>query len=180
MTPVNLVVLAVLVFSIYLGWSLSRGYARGIRLYAIAAVVALSLLGAAAAQALGVPGLVESLNVVALALSLGALPSSPALWEDQVRADLNSARLYQPMLPADVLSWKAWLKVVNRLGARGAALCYLGIFIVALLLDLVALLSATQTVDRAFALAPLSAPGLLAVLSTVWLYRAARRLVPNA
>jgi hypothetical protein len=180
MTPVQLLVLGVLIFSIYLGWSLSRGHTRGVRLYLVALVVALSLFGAAASQVLGVPALVESLNVMAPALSLGALPSGPTLWEDQVRADLSATRLYRPLMPADMLSWKAWLKVVDKLGAMQAALGYMGLFVVALILDFAALMSAADAGDRAFAIAPLSAPGLFAILSAFWLYRAARRLVSNS
>ncbi len=180
MTPVQLIVLAVLGFSLYLGWSLSRGRDGGIRLYYVAAAIALSLFGAAAAEGLGIPALVEALNVVALALSLGALPSGPALWEKQVREDLESTRLYRTIQPSDLLSWKAWLKLVDRIGARRAALGYLAVYALALLVALLALLGSTPIVDRAFAIAPLILPGLYAVLSTLWLYRAARRLVPES
>jgi hypothetical protein len=180
MTLVRIVVLVVFLFSIYLGWSLSRGHVRGVRLYFVAVAVPLSLVGAAAAQLAGIVTLVEPLNVIALALSLGALPGGPSVWEGQVQSDLERTRLYRTIEPADLLSWKAWLKLVDRLGAPRAALGYLGVFAVALIVALLAVITTTQTVERAFALAPLAAPGLFAVLSTVWLYRAARRLIPNA
>ena len=180
MTPVQIVVLIVLLFSVFLGWSLWRGHTRWVRLYLIAAGVPLALIGAALCHALGAPSLVEALNVAALSLSIGALPGSPSMWEDQVRTDLQATRLYRALEPKDVLSWKAWLKVVDRIGAFRGALAYLAIYVVALALALAASFGSPARVDPGFALAPLTAPGLFGSLSTVWLYRAARRLIPGS
>jgi hypothetical protein len=180
MTPVQIVVLLVLLFSVFLGWSLWRGHTRWVRLYVIATGVPLALLGAALCHALGAPSLVEALNVAALSLSIAALPGSPAMWEEQVRADLQATRLYRPLEPKDALSWKAWLKVVDRIGALRGALAYLAIYVIALALAIATSFGTPSRVDPGFALAPFTAPGLFASLSTVWLYRAARRLIPGS
>jgi hypothetical protein len=180
MTPVQIVVLIVLLFSIFLGWSLSRGQTRGVRLYFVAVVVAASLVGAAASQLLGAPGLVEACTVIALALSLGALPSGPSMWETQMRSDLEATSLYRTIEPTDLLSWKAWLKLVDRIGASRAALGYLGVYLVGVLLAILVLLTSTASTDRTFAIIPLIAPILFAILTTLWVYRAARRLIPGS
>lgn len=176
----QIVVLGVLAYSIYAGWSYSRGSARGVPLYAISLVVVASLLGAAAAQALELERTVEVLNVTAIALSLAALASSPGLWEEQIRTDLERTRLYQPIQPRDFLSWRGWLKLVDRLGAVRAALAYLGVFGVALLAELVAAALQRPRGEGPFLFIALLAPCLFGLLSTMWVFRGARRLIPGA
>ena len=180
MAPVQILVLATLLFSVYLGWTLSRGHAGRIRLYIIAGVIALSLYGAALAQVFQSTGLVEALYVVALGLSLGMLPAGPWLWEEQIRRDLEATRLYTRFVLRDLASWKAWLKLVDRVGAARASLAYLALFVLAIVGVIATLLLRGPDTDRAFALAPLSAPGLFCILSAIWIYRTARRLVPGA
>ncbi len=180
MQPGQILVLLVLVFAIFLAWSLSRGRTAGVPLYALCVVIAASLLGGSIAQLLNAEGAVEALNVTAIALSLAALPSHSTLWEEQMRADLRRIKLVQTLHARDLLSWRGWLKLVDRIGARRAAAVYLGIYVVAL----GAALGATivgHSVERTIytTLAGL-VPAVFAVLSTTWIYRGARRLVPGA
>lgn len=176
----RIVVLGVLAFSVYLAWGYFRGGARGIPLYGISLVVVASLLGAAGAELLGLSGAVEALNLAAIALSTAALASSPGLWEDQLRTDLQRTRLFQAMRPEDFLSWQGWLKGVDRLGATRAALAYLSVFAVATGGDLVVQWLARPGTDSGLFLIALVAPCLFGSLSALWLYRGARRLIPGA
>jgi len=180
MTPGQIIVLGILLFSVFLGWSFSRGRTAGVRLYLLSVTVAISLLAGAVSQLVSAAGAVESLNIIAIALSLAALPSGPTLWEEQIREDLEHTRLYGSLEPADLLSWKAWLKLVDRLGAARAALGYLGIYAAAILAAALAIWQAGPGGDRGFATVVLLIPAMLAALSAAWLYRAARRLVPGA
>lgn len=185
MQPGQIIVLLVLLFSVFLGWVLYRGRTAGVRLYLVAVAVAASLLLGSLAQVLDARGAAEVLNLTAIALSLAALPSHPGLWEDQIRADLERTRLYQRWRAADALSWRGWLKLVDRVGARAAALAYLAVFAVAVL---AAVLSALvePSVGRgssertSYTVLATLGPTLFAVLSTMWIYRSARRLVPGA
>lgn len=176
----QILILAILLFCVYLGWSLSRGRTGGVRLYVVPCAIGGSLLGAAGAQALGLGAAAEALNSAAIGLSLAALPSGGALWENEMRADLARTRTYQVARPADLLSWSAWLKLVDRVGARTAALGYLGGFAVAIGLALAATLRTRPDLEPGFALIALLAPSLFALLSAWWVYGAARRLVPGA
>jgi hypothetical protein len=184
MAPDQIVVLLVLLFSVFLGWTLYRGRTAGIRLYLVAATVAASLLLGSLARALDLRAAAEVLIVTAIALSLALLPAHPGIWEDQIRADLERTRVYQRWRAADVLSWRAWLKLVDRVGARSAALAYLGVFFAAIALAFIATSldprAQAGTSDRAAYLFASLPPALLAVLSTIWIYRSARRLVPGA
>jgi hypothetical protein len=180
MRPAQFFILGVLLFSVYLAWSLSRGRTSGVPLYAVSVAVMVALLSAAVVQLVGTSELIEPLNVVAMALSLAALPAGPSLWEEQMAHDLSATRLYRPMQPTDVLSWRAWLKLVDRCGARGASLVYLGVFAVAILAALFAPRVGPSDEQAAFALITVSSPTLFAFLSTIWIYRSARRIVPGA
>jgi hypothetical protein len=180
MRPGQLVILGTLLFAVYCGWSLSRGRPPGVTLYALAVAVLVSLVGAAAAQLVGAAAVIEPLNVVAIALSLAALPASPSMWEEEVDRALRTTRLYQAVRPSDLLSWKAWLKLVDRIGARRAGLAYLGVFAAAIVGALVAPRLGPSTEQAAFAVVTVVSPGLFALLSAGWIYRSARRLVPGA
>ena len=184
MQPGQIIILVVLLFSVFLGWMLYRGRTAGIKLYFVAVAVAASLLVGSFAQILDARSVAEVLNLTAIALSLAALPSHPGLWEDQIRADLERTRLYQRWRLADALSWRAWLKLVDRVGARAAALAYLGLFAVAVLAAVVSVLlesSVARGPERtSYAVLATLGPALFAVLSTMWIYRSARRLVPGA
>ena len=54
--------------------------------------------------------------MTAIALSLAALPGHPSLWEEQMKADLARMRLVHPLRAGDLLSWRGWLKLVDRIG----------------------------------------------------------------
>lgn len=180
MRPGDIFTLVVLLFAVYVAWSLSRGRTGGVHLYWICLAVVVSLLLAAAAQIAEVKGLIEPLNVVAIALSLAALPATYSLWEDEIGRNLNATRLYQPVRPGDFLSWKAWLKLVDRIGAKRAGLAYLGVFGLAILAALVAPRVGQSDEQAAFALVAVVSPSLFAALSAAWIYRSARRLIPGA
>jgi hypothetical protein len=180
MQPQQIFVLAVLLFAVFLAWSLSRGHTVGVPLYVLSIVIAAALLAGSIAQLLNVDTVVEALNVTAIALALAALPAHPTLWQEQMEADLRRIRLVQPLRAGDLLSWRGWLKLVDRIGARRAAFVYFSMFAIAIGAALVAT-SAVHSADRTIytTLAAL-APALFAVLSTMWIYRGARRLVPGA
>ena len=179
MQPGQIVVLLVLAFAIFFAWSVSRGRTAGVPLYAVCVVIAATLLAGGVAQLFNAEGAIEALNVTAIALSLAALPSHPVLWEEQMKADLQRIRLVQPLRARDLLSWRGWLKLVDRIGARRAAIVYLGIYAVAIAIALGATLGAPTERTIYTTLASL-APAVFAVMSTTWVYRGARRLVPGA
>ena len=179
MQPGQILVLIVLVFALVLGWSLSHGHTAGVPLYALALVIPLALLAGGIAQLAGLDSVVEALNVIAIALSLAALPSHPSLWHEQMQADLRRIRLVQPIAARDLTSWRGWLKLVDRIGARWAALLYLGLYAVAIGTALVATFGAPSDRTVYTTLAVL-APAAFGLLSTMWIYRGARALVPGA
>ena len=179
MQPGQIVVLVVLGYAIFLAWSLSRGRTAGVPLYGLAVVIGLSLVVGAVAQVLSAEGAIEALNMTAIALSLAALPSHPSLWEEQMKADLQRIRLVQPLRPSDLLSWRGWLKLVDRIGAKRAALVYVALFGVAIALALAA--TRGGPADRTvYTIVPALAPAVFAVVSAKWIYQGARRLVPGA
>ena len=104
MQPGQILVLVVLLFALVLGWSISHGHSAGIPLYVLALVIPVALLGGAIAQFLNADAAVESLNVIAIALSLAALPSHSSLWQEQMQADLRQIKLVQPLHGRDLLS----------------------------------------------------------------------------
>jgi hypothetical protein len=180
MQPGQILVLVVLLFALVLGWSVSHGHSAGIPLYVLALVIPVALLAGAAAQLLNADAAVEAFNVIAIAFALAVLPSHPSLWQEQMQADLRRMRLVQPLDGRDLLSWRGWLKLVDRAGARRAALAYFAIYVVAI----AAALGSTfvgPTSDRTiYTTLAVLAPALFAVLSTIWIYQGARRLVPGA
>jgi hypothetical protein len=176
----DIVTLIILVVALYFSWRVSKGSSGGIPLYALVIAVPLCLFGVALATLLGSRPIVEVLMVAAVALSLALLPATPRLWEDELRADLKDTRVFQVIHAGDALSWRAWLKLVDRIGAGRAALAFLVLEIVAILCALPALLAMSAGIPLGFVLAALFFPGLYAMLSTLWFYRAARRVVPGA
>jgi hypothetical protein len=180
MQPAQIFVLAVLLFALVLGWSLSHGHTAGVSLYLLALVIPLSLLAGSVAQLAGVNGAVEALNVIAIALSLAALPSHPTLWEEQMRVDLRKTRLVQPVSAGDLVSWRAWLKLVDRVGARRAQLLYLGLYAVAILAALAASVVGAPGDRTIYTTLAVLAPAVFGLLSAMWVYRGARALVPGA
>ena len=180
MDPGRAVVLAVIAFAIFLGWRFSRGGSGGVPVYVVAAVVLGSLVGAAVAELLQAERAAEALNVVAISLSLAALAGSEGLWVEQMRADLERTRLYHVVHLEDFLSWRGWLKLVDRVGALRGALCYLALFAVAMAMAVLADWYGRPEADRGFAFIALVFPLLFALLSTRWIYHGARRLIPGA
>lgn len=180
MQPGQIVALLVLAFAVFFAWSLSRGRTLGVPLYALAVVIPASLLAGSLAQLLDAKGAIEALNVTAIALSLATLPSDATLWEEQMQADLKRMRLVHPLRSRDLLSWRGWLKLVDRIGARRAAAVYLGIYALAV----GAALGTTPTLGSpdgtVYSIVPFLAPTAFALFSANRIYRGARRLVPGA
>ena len=180
MQPGDIFALVVLLFALVLGWSLSRGHSLGIPLYALSVVIAIALLGGSIAELLGADAVTASLNIAAIALALAGLLAHPTLWHEQMQNDLRGTRVVQAYELRDVLSWRGWLKLVDRVGALRAALLYFalqGIAIVAALATTYSVHSADRTIYTAIAAL---APASFAVLTTTWIYRGARQLVPGA
>ncbi len=180
MRPVDIATLAILVVAVYLAWRVMKGSLGGIPLYPLVIAIPISLFGVAIAALLRNRPLVEVLTVAAVALSLALLPASPRLWEDELNSDLKRTRVFQVVRAGDALSWRAWLKLVDRIGAGRAALVFLAVDLVAIGCALPALLTLSAEVPPGFALVTLLTPSLFALLGSYWLYRAARRLVPGA
>lgn len=180
MQPGQIFALIMLLFALVLGWSLSRGHSIGVPLYALSIVIVIALIAGSIAQLLDARSAVEALNVTAIALALAALPAHPTLWQEQMQADLQRIRLVQPLRPRDLLSWRAWLKLVDRIGARWAALLYFAVYLAAIAAA-VTITFVDSSADRSiYTILPALAPALFAVLSTAWIYQGARRLVPGA
>jgi hypothetical protein len=179
MDPRSVLVIAILMFAIYVGWGYMSGRRGRVPLYVVALIVGISMFGAALAQLVQQSGAAEAFNVACIALSLAALASPPALWEVQLREDWERARLYQSLKGSDLVSWRAWLKLVDRLGARGAALAYFGVFCVGVGLELL-VLGITQPSTAFFLMLALTAPVLFGAVSATWIYRGVRRVMPGA
>ncbi len=180
MQPSQVFALIMLLFALVLGWSLSRGHSIGVPLYVLSIVIAIALIAGSIAQLLDARSVVEALNVTAIALALAALPAHPTLWQDQMRADLQRIRLVQPLRLRDLLSWRAWLKLVDRVGARWAALLYFAVYLIAITAA-ITITFVDSSADRTiYTILPAAAPALFAVLSTAWIYKSARHLVPGA
>jgi len=178
--PSRIVTVLILAFALYAGWSFLHGGRGRVSLYAVAACIAVSLFGALPAAALRMRGAVEALTLAAISLSLAALASTPGLWEAQLRAAREHARVYQRFRPRDFLSWRGWLKVVDRIGARSAAMGYFGVFALGTVGQLLVAWLSEPQVDRPFFLVALLAPLLFSVVSAIWVYRAVRRVLPGA
>jgi uncharacterized membrane protein len=80
----------------------------------------------------------------------------------------------------DLLSWRAWLKLVDRVGARWAALLYFAVYMVAITAAITITFVDSSTDRTIYTILPATAPALFAVLSTAWIYKSARHLVPGA
>lgn len=163
-----------------LGWSYMRGQARWVSLSGVWAVVVVSLVGAAACQALGLVDAADVLNVAALVLSLAALAAGPQLWEDQMRSDAESQRKHTAQLDArDVLSWRVWGAAVRRIGAGRSALLWLALFAAAWGANLGTAWATRPLDDRGYLLAALAAPAAFGILSAFWMYRGVSRVFPG-
>jgi hypothetical protein len=181
MSPGHVLILVTLLLALFLGWSYSRSRPGPVPLYALALAILASLASAAITESMRLPAATEVLNVVAIAFSLAALPSSPSLWEAELQKALQGTRVYRSLAPGDFRSWRGWLKLVDRIGAARAALVYLAPFALALTAEAAVAGSAWPGADtRGFALVALLAPLTFALLSSLWLYRAARHLIPGA
>jgi hypothetical protein len=174
-------VLLVLLFAVYVAWGFMSGRRGRVPAYVVSAIIAISLLGAAAAQLVGLPGASEALDVTWFAMSLAALasPRRPSMWELQLRDDWEHARIYQPLKLADFRSWRGWLKLVDRIGARPAAAVYLGLFVAGLACRAV-VWSVARASFEPFLLLALLAPFLFGAFSALWLYRGVRSVMPGA
>ncbi len=179
MEPGRVVVIAVLMLAVYVCFSFMGGRKGRIRLYVLSLIVALCLFGAGVAQLTGLVGVVEMLNVACITLSLAALVSTPPLWEEQLRDDLEHARVYQSMRLRDFASWRGWLKLVDRIGARKATLVYFSVFVLGVVVQ-VFVFGLAQPDLQPFVLLALLAPFLFAALSALWIYRGVRRVMPGA
>lgn len=172
--------LGVVAFAIVLGWGFWRGKAGILRLYLLSVVVLGALIIAAAAQLLNLENVIEPANAVAIAFSLAGLASGPSLWQQELRNDLQRARLYLPLSGRDLLTWGAWLKLVGRVGAARAAGGYLALFSLAFVAAALTVRPPGPSSDRTFFVVALAPSGLFAVLSAWYLYRGTRRVVPGA
>ena len=180
MSATQIAVLIVLVLAVYLCWNLLRGRTGGIRLYWVAVAVPLALLAAGVTQALNLSGAAEVLTLASIAFSLAALPAGPELWQSQMAADLQRTRLFQPLRLDDALGWSAWLKLVDRMGARRAAFAYLAASAVALMASGVSFFLTRPGDAPGYGLLSLVPIGIFVVMCTTWIHRSARRLVAGS
>jgi hypothetical protein len=180
MRPGDVATLIILVIALYFAWRVAKGSSGGVPLYALVISVPLCLFVVALGALLGRGPIVEVFMVAAVAFSLALLPAHPRLWEEELQADLKETRVFQVMHAGDALSWRGWLKLVDRIGAGRTALAFLALEVVAILCALPALLAMSGDIPIGFVLAALFFPGLYAALSSLWFYRAARRLVPGS
>jgi len=176
--PSRIVVIAILVFALYIGWGFMSGRKGRVPVYVVAVIVGVSLIGAALAQLIQQTTAAEVLNVASISLSLAALASPPTLWEVQLRDDWERARVYQSLKASDLVSWRGWLKLVDRFGARGAALAYFGTFGFGVALQLL-VWRFTQANSEFFLFVALAAPILFGALSARWIYQGVRRVMPG-
>lgn len=180
MQPGQVVALLVLAFAVFFAWSVSRGRTLGVPLYALSVVIPASLLAGTVAQLFDARGAIEAFNVTAIALSLATLPSDATLWEEELQADLRRMRLVHPLRARDLLSWRGWLKLVDRVGARGAAAVYIGIYAVAVGAALGTAVGVGSSDGTIYSIVPFLAPTAFALFSASRIYRGVRRLVPGA
>lgn len=173
-------ILGIIGFATLVSWNLWRGRTGILKLYLLSLLVLAALIVAAAAQALGAAGLTETANVVAIVFSVAGCATSPGLWQQEMRADLQAMQLYRPLAVGDLASWRGWLKAVDRLGAAWAALGYLLVFCAALAAAGATIRPPGPIPDRGPFLLALAPTALFALLSSWYIYRGARRLVPGA
>lgn len=162
------------------GWSFWRGH-KLMKLYLLSATVLVGLVLATVAQIVAIDGLAEAANGAAIAFAFAGACTAPSLWRDEIRQDMDRMPGVIGLFEArDFLSWKGFLKLVDRIGARGAALSYLVPFAVLLTLVELTIRPPGPDFDRGFYLIAFAPVVIFAFLSAWYVYRAARRLVPGA
>lgn len=175
MQATPLIMLALTLGACVLGWSYSRGHGRSVPLALVWLVVALALAGAGGSQSAGAVELSELLNMAAFVLSLAGLAAGPALWEAQMQAHRRDPQSDSRWAGLNVLMGRVWGTWVTRLGAGGAAICWLSLYVVAIGANLAIGWSRRPEDDRTILLLALAAPAAFGLLGTLWMYRAARR-----
>lgn len=180
MSVQQIATLAVIGFAILVAWNLWRGTTGFIHLYVLSVLVLLALVSAMVAQVFDLRPVIEPANLAAIALSLAGCASSPRLWQEEMEGDLKDTELYRPLAPSDWFSWRGWLKAVDRIGAGAAALAYLGLFGVVIAGVALTVQPVGPAADRGPSLFALAPAAVFAGLSTWYLYRGVRRLVPGA
>lgn len=161
------------------GWSLLRG-ATLFRLYWLALLVLAGLIVAAAGQIMAVRSVAETAILFAITFSFAGWASSPTLWRNELRRDLESTVLYARFEPRDLRSWRAWLKLVDRWGAATASLAYVAILLAPLAAAAATVQPTGPANERTPMMLALVPVAIFALLSAWYLYRGARRLVPGA
>ena len=179
MDPKEIASLVIIALATILGYTLWRNLAW-FRVYWLVILLLGALLVATIGQLLQANLITEPANLVAIAFACAGLASSPTLWRNEMKANMESLVIYGPFQGRDLLSWRAWLKIVDRQGARAAALIYLGIFGIVLAAAASTVQPSTPTGDRMALVLSLAPVAAFALLSSSYLYRAARRLVPGA
>ena len=179
MSVEQIVKLVVIGFAIVLAWNLWRGQAT-IHLYFLCVLVLLALATAAMAQILDLMPVIEPASLAAIGLSLAGCTGGSVLWQQEMRRDLEGTQLYRPLLATDLLSWRGWLKAVDRIGAGPAAVSYLALFALAIAGVALTVLPSGPAGDRTAAVVSLAPTAFFAVLSAWYLYRGVRHLVPGA
>ncbi len=178
MKPEDIVRLAIIAIAIFLAWNLWRGRAL-IPLYYVSWLVLISLGASFIVQAENVTVAIEPANIAAIAFALAGCAGGGVLWQQEIGRALESTRIYAPFTLSDVLSWRAVLKAVDRIGAGPAVLVYLLVFV--LVIAAVALtVHPGPSNDRTVFVLALAPTALFAVLSAWYLYHGVRRLVPGA
>lgn len=173
-------ILGIIAFATLVAWNLWRGQTGILKLYLLSLLVLAALVLAAVAQTLDAPGLTETANSVAIFFSLAGCTTRPGLWQQEIGADLRETHIYDPLRPGDLVSWRGWLKAVDRCGAAWAALAYLLAYAIALLAVGLTIRPPGPASDRGAFLLALAPIALFALLSSWYIYRGARRLVPGA
>lgn len=160
-------------------WSLWRG-ATFVRLYVLVLLILGGLIVATVSQLLGIAGVAEGASLFVIGFSFAGWASNPDLWRTELRRDLDRTVLYARFRPRDLRSWEAWLKLVDRIGARYAALVYLAVVTMGITIAAATVPAAATGADRTPMVLALAPVVFFALLSAWHLYRGARRLVPGA
>ena len=179
MRPEDIVRLAVIGVAIFLAWNLWRGRAL-IPLYYMCGLVLVSLVASFIVQVENFGAAIDPANIAAISFALAACAGSSTLWQQEIGRDLEGTKVYAPFALADLRSWRALLKTVDRIGAGPAALIYLLVYAIAIAAVAATVRPVGPGADRAAFVFSLAPTALFALLSTWYLYRGARRLVPGA
>jgi hypothetical protein len=179
LAPTEIFDLVIIALATIIGYTVWRGVGL-FRLYWLVALLLGALAVATVGQLLQLAPVMEPANLVAIAFSCAGLASSPTLWRDEIRKNMEGLVIYGPFEARDLLSWRAWLRLVDRQGARSAALIYLGIFTIAIAAAASTVQPSNPSGDRMALVLSLAPVAVFAVLSSYYLYRGARRLVPGA